>query len=79
MVDIQDSIVTIDTIGCQQEIAQQIRQQGADYLLALKENRPPYNDVVSIFKKATEGEKKFKKRLHLCKVERIKAHGRLER
>ena len=80
MIDITESIVTIDAMGCQQKIARQIKRQGADYILALKENQPSlYKDISTIFKNATEGEKKFKKMLHLCKVEKIKAHGRLER
>ena len=33
-----DCIVTIDAIGCQTAVATQIRDQGGDYLLALKGN-----------------------------------------
>ncbi|MFQ3566178.1 MAG: ISAs1 family transposase [Aggregatilineales bacterium] len=33
-------IVTIDAMGCQREIAQQIVAGGGDYVLALKENQP---------------------------------------
>ena len=32
-------IVTIDAIGTQKEIAAEIRNQGADYVLALKDNQ----------------------------------------
>ena len=32
-------IVTIDAMGCQREIAQQITDGGADYVLAVKENQ----------------------------------------
>jgi predicted transposase YbfD/YdcC len=35
---IQGCIVTIDAMGCQTAIAEQIRNQGGDYLLALKSN-----------------------------------------
>ncbi len=38
MLDLKGCIVTIDAMGCQKEIAQQIRSQGGDYLLALKGN-----------------------------------------
>ena len=39
-------IVTIDAMGCQTEIAEQIVEQGADYLLAVKQNQPHlYDDV----------------------------------
>jgi predicted transposase YbfD/YdcC len=38
--DIRDCIVTIDAMGCQREIAAQIKKQGGDYALALKDNQP---------------------------------------
>jgi len=38
MLDIEHSIITLDAMGCQQEIAKQIIQQKADYILALKGN-----------------------------------------
>jgi predicted transposase YbfD/YdcC len=38
MLDIENSIITLDAIGCQREIAQQIVKQKADYILALKGN-----------------------------------------
>jgi len=37
--DIKGCIVTIDAMGCQKEIAEQIIQQGGDYVLALKGNQ----------------------------------------
>ena len=37
--DITGSIVSIDAIGCQREIAEQIMDQEADYLLAVKKNQ----------------------------------------
>ena len=47
---LEGCIVTIDAIGCQKEIAATIVDQGADYVLALKENQGNlYNDVVLLF------------------------------
>ena len=37
--DIEDSVVTIDAIGTQTEIAEQIRQKKGDYLLSVKGNQ----------------------------------------
>ena len=37
LLDVRGCIVTIDAMGCQREIAQQIRAQGGDYVLALKQ------------------------------------------
>ena len=44
MLDLQGCIVTMRTLtsramGCQRDVAQQITQGGADYVLAVKENQ----------------------------------------
>jgi predicted transposase YbfD/YdcC len=55
LLEITGCIVTIDAMGCQKEIAQQIIGQEADYVLALKENHPgTYADVQSLFTYAQE-------------------------
>lgn len=80
MLDVKGSIVTIDAMGCQKKIAKQIIAQGADYVLALKENQETlYNDVASIFSKGWNGPKKYKKMLNRVKVEKVRDHGRIER
>lgn len=40
MLDLARQIVTIDAMGCQRAIAQQILDRGGDYLLAVKDNQP---------------------------------------
>src|SRR6266567_5773961 len=53
---IEGCIVTIDAMGCQREIAQQIVDQKGDYVLALKENQETlYHDVVDLFAHAQAG------------------------
>jgi predicted transposase YbfD/YdcC len=48
--DVTDCIVTIDAMGCQTDIAENIVDKGGDYLLALKENHPLlYEDVELLF------------------------------
>lgn len=42
-------IVTIDAMGCQRTIAQRIVEQGADYVLALKDNQPTLAQAVAEF------------------------------
>ncbi len=39
LLDLHGCIVTIDAMGCQREIAQQITDGGANYVLAVKENQ----------------------------------------
>jgi predicted transposase YbfD/YdcC len=47
---LEGCIVTIDAMGCQKEIAATIVDQGADYVLALKENQGNlYADVALLF------------------------------
>lgn len=51
--EISGCIVTIDAMGTQRKIAQQIIKQGGDYILALKSNHPTlYEDVRTFFDEA---------------------------
>jgi predicted transposase YbfD/YdcC len=45
-VDIQGSIITIDALGTQKQIARQIVEQEADYVLALKKNHKQLHQAV---------------------------------
>lgn len=49
MLDLKGSIVTIDSMGCQTEIAKAITEQGADYVLALKGNHGKLHEQVGEF------------------------------
>jgi len=50
MLALSGCIVTIDAMGCQREIAQQIVEQGADYVLSLKGNQGQlHKDVAEMF------------------------------
>lgn len=50
MLEISGSLVTIDAMGCQTEIAQKIVEAGADYVLAVKGNQPTlHNGIESFF------------------------------
>jgi predicted transposase YbfD/YdcC len=40
ILDLCGAIVTIDAMGCQKDIARQLRDAGADYVLAVKDNQP---------------------------------------
>lgn len=40
VVDVSGAVVTIDALGCQKEIAAKVRDEGADYVLAVKDNQP---------------------------------------
>jgi predicted transposase YbfD/YdcC len=74
---LKGSIVTLDAIGCQTEIAAQIIDQRADYVLALKANQPKlHQDVVEWFAWARERE--FRDVEHTYAQTVNKGHGRIE-
>jgi predicted transposase YbfD/YdcC len=57
LLDVKKAIITIDAMGCQKEIAAQIKDQGGDYVLALKENQPAlYENVQELFRQGLETE-----------------------
>jgi predicted transposase YbfD/YdcC len=47
--DLKGSLVTIDAMGCQKAIARTIIEQGADYVIALKENHATLYEDVALF------------------------------
>ena len=55
LLELNGCIVTIDAMGCQKEIARQIVEAEADYLLAVKQNQGQlYEDVRDLFQGAEE-------------------------
>jgi predicted transposase YbfD/YdcC len=46
MLSLKDTIVTVDALNCQREIAQKIVDQGGDYALALTGNQGTLHDDV---------------------------------
>jgi predicted transposase YbfD/YdcC len=49
LLEIQGCLVTVDAMGCQREIAQQIVDAGADYVLAVKENQSKLHQAIQEF------------------------------
>jgi len=75
--DITGCMVTIDAMGCQKSIATQIRDQQADYVLALKDNQPHlHEDVHNMFCWADN--LAFAEIEHDTYREVNKGHGRIE-
>jgi predicted transposase YbfD/YdcC len=55
VLELSGAIVTIDAMGCQKEIAQKIRERGADYVLAVKGNQEHlYVDIIEHFAQLDE-------------------------
>lgn len=77
MLALGGAIVTIDAIGTQTAIARAIVAQGADYVLAVKENQGHlYEDVVATFQDATQ--RQFVHVPHTYAKTTHKGHGRVE-
>ena len=68
---LQGCVVTIDAMGCQKEIASKIVQQGADYILAVKDNQKHLHDDIK------EGFEQNK--ISDMAEELQKDHGRIEK
>jgi predicted transposase YbfD/YdcC len=76
--EISGSIVTIDAMGCQKNIAAEIREAGADYVLAVKDNQPTlHEDIRQVF---TDGlDTDFEGLEHHCHRTEESGHGRVEK
>jgi predicted transposase YbfD/YdcC len=72
------TIVTIDAMGTQKEIAKKIREKQADYVLALKGNHSTLLDDISLFL-STEADKSASSMITDYYEEADKGHGRIEK
>ena len=77
LLDLKGCTVTIDAMGCQTEIADQIVQRGGNYVLALKGNQPTlYDDVQALFADARAAQQAEYGRTSA--TETVMGHGRVE-
>ena len=75
--EISGAIVTIDAMGCQKEIAATIRDAGADYVLAVKDNQPTlHDDIRQVFSDGLDTD--FAGMEHHSYCTEDQAHGRTE-
>ncbi|MCB9303826.1 MAG: ISAs1 family transposase [Lewinellaceae bacterium] len=81
--DVRGCIITIDAMGCQKVIAQQIIKQEADYVLGLKNNHSKLlEDVKGLFEQAgiiTEQELQLEMEPEHLQEQTSRGHGRLEK
>jgi len=77
MLELAGAIVTSDAMGCQKEMAQTMTEQGAEYVLALKDNHPPlHGEVPLLFEDVKEGRLDHITAAHHTTTDAD--HGRLE-
>lgn len=77
MLELGGTIVTIDAMGCQKEIAARIHGQGADYVLALKGNQGTLHQDVELFFQDAQ-KIRFRQLPHSFHSSVEKDHGRIE-
>lgn len=77
LLELAGATVTIDAMGCQREIAAQIVQQKAHYILAVKDNQPTLHKKVKglLDEAILDG---FKGMRHACHEQTDDGHGRIE-
>lgn len=73
MMDLENTVTTIDAMGCQRDICKIIQDKKGDYIVALKENQPRlYSDVKDYFRQIHEFS-------HAQFEHNDKGHGRIEK
>jgi len=77
LLELHGAVVTIDAMGCQKAVAEKIVQQGADYVLTVKDNQPHLLEDIQgcleqAFEHGVEG------RDYRCYQETERGHGREE-
>jgi predicted transposase YbfD/YdcC len=77
MFELQGALVSVDAMGCQKEVAQAIRDTGADYLLQVKGNQPILQaDIEASIDAAFAAD--FAGVAHDLWVSELRGHGREE-
>jgi predicted transposase YbfD/YdcC len=78
LLDLEGALVSIDAMGCQKEIAKQIRASNGHYALAVKENQPTlYADIQECFLRAMDTDF-LGVRYEVLQEKPEKGHGRQE-
>ena len=77
LLDVRGCIVTIDPMGCQTDLAEQIIKQKCDYVMAVKDNQPHLHEDMALFFRLAE-QNDFQKVDSSYERTVDKNHGRLE-
>ena len=77
MLDLNGAVVSIDALGCQKPIARQIKTQGGQYILQVKDNQPKLHEKMQVLFKDLRLER-FAGVAHDYSEETCGDHGRIE-
>lgn len=78
LIDVAGAVVTIDAMGCQTQIARKIREEQADYVLAVKGNQETLHEEVQDFFADYEAQEQAGVPIRFHETEET-GHGRRER
>jgi predicted transposase YbfD/YdcC len=79
LIDVRGDIVTADAMSCQTAIVEKIRDAGADYVLAVKENQPTLYTNIKEYFEGMEGGQIPEIPEDVWQSSTEKDHGRIER
>jgi predicted transposase YbfD/YdcC len=75
--DLTGSLITIDAMGCQKEIARDIVDGGGDFVISLKDNQPTLKEAIeAYFEKHLESD--LEELQYRCHETSEAAHGRID-
>jgi len=75
--ELSDTLITIDAMGCQKEIIRQIKQGGGDAILAVKDNQPKLHAAIAAFF-SEQIERDFAEVQYRVYESEEKTHGRID-
>jgi predicted transposase YbfD/YdcC len=75
--DLTDSIVTIDAMGCQKDIVEQIVASDGDFVIAVKDNQPKLKAAIESFFRE-QIERDFEDLHYRCHETQDAGHGRID-
>lgn len=76
-IQVTDTIITIDAMGCQKDIVQQIVDGGGDCVIAVKDNQPTLKDAIATFF-SEQIERNFEDLRYRQYETRDDGHGRID-
>jgi predicted transposase YbfD/YdcC len=77
LLDLEGALVSVDAGNCQKKIAEQIIEQGGDYLMVVKKNQETlYEEIEAFFRSKLGGD--FKEPGMSCYEKKEQGHGRQE-
>jgi len=80
MLDLSDCVATVDAMGCQVDVAQAVRDQRGDYMLAIKDNQPTlHRETQELFDWALDPKRPADQSVAWVQSETVEGnHGRVE-